>query len=62
MVKDIGIALGLAQDLKLDLPLSTTTQALWRKTQAGLDKGSSVSELVRALEQRTGVQITTQRS
>ncbi len=62
MVKDINIALGLAQGLKLELPLSTATLALWRATQAEIDKGSSVSELVRALEKRTGVQITTQQS
>jgi 3-hydroxyisobutyrate dehydrogenase-like beta-hydroxyacid dehydrogenase len=62
MVKDITIALRLAASLKLDLPLSQTTLALWRETQANMDKGSSVSELVRAVEQRTGVQLTTERS
>jgi 3-hydroxyisobutyrate dehydrogenase len=62
MVKDMRIALGLAQDQKLDLPLSSATFGLWRETQATIDKGSSVSELVRALEKRTGVNITTQRS
>jgi 3-hydroxyisobutyrate dehydrogenase len=60
MVKDINIALGLATGLKLDLPLSSTTLRLWLQTQATIEKGSSVSELVRALEQRTGVQLTTQ--
>jgi 3-hydroxyisobutyrate dehydrogenase len=60
MVKDIRIALGLAAGLKLDLPLSSTTLRLWLQTQATIEKGSSVSELVRALEQRTGVQLTTQ--
>jgi 3-hydroxyisobutyrate dehydrogenase len=60
MVKDINIALGLAAGLKLDLPLSSTTLRLWLQTQATIEKGSSVSELVRALEQRTGVQLTTQ--
>jgi 3-hydroxyisobutyrate dehydrogenase len=58
MVKDINIALGLAAGLKLDLPLSNTTRALWQETQASIDKGSSVSALVRALEQRTGVELT----
>jgi 3-hydroxyisobutyrate dehydrogenase-like beta-hydroxyacid dehydrogenase len=62
MVKDMNIALRLAEGLKLDLPLSSTTLTLWRETQANIDKGSSVSELVRALEQRTGVQLTSQRS
>lgn len=62
MVKDINIALRLAEGLKLNLPLSSTTLTLWRETQASIDKGSSVSELVRALEQRTGVQLTPQTS
>ncbi len=58
MVKDINIALGLAEELKLGLPLSETARTLWRATQARIAKGSSVSELVRSLEQQTGVAIT----
>ena len=57
MVKDINIALGLAEGLKLNLPLSESARTLWRETQGRVAKGSSVSELVRALEQRTGVAI-----
>jgi 3-hydroxyisobutyrate dehydrogenase len=60
MVKDINIALGLAEELKLNLPLSESARTLWRETQARVAKGGSVSELVRALEQRTGVAITSQ--
>ncbi|MEP7245216.1 MAG: NAD(P)-dependent oxidoreductase [Gammaproteobacteria bacterium] len=59
MVKDIGIALQLADELKLNLALSAKTQALWRETQKTIPKGSSVSELVRALETRTGIELTT---
>jgi 3-hydroxyisobutyrate dehydrogenase-like beta-hydroxyacid dehydrogenase len=58
MVKDINIALGLATELKLSLPLSETARTLWRTTQARIPKGSSVSELVRSLEQQTGVALT----
>ena len=58
MVKDIDIALRLAQDSKLELPLSIMAQALWRETQAAIPKGSSVSELVRALETKTGVELS----
>ncbi|HVY82734.1 MAG TPA: NAD(P)-dependent oxidoreductase [Steroidobacteraceae bacterium] len=58
MVKDINIALRLAAELKLNLPLSERAQALWRATQARIAKGSSVSELVRSLEQQTGVELT----
>jgi 3-hydroxyisobutyrate dehydrogenase len=57
MMKDINIALGLAADLKLSLPLSEASRALWLETQAQIAKGSSVSELVRALEKRTGITI-----
>jgi 3-hydroxyisobutyrate dehydrogenase-like beta-hydroxyacid dehydrogenase len=60
MVKDINIALGLAEALKLSLPLSQSARTLWRETQARVARGGSVSELVRALEQRTGVTITSQ--
>jgi 3-hydroxyisobutyrate dehydrogenase-like beta-hydroxyacid dehydrogenase len=58
MVKDIGIALRVAGDLELDLPLSATAQALWLQAQAGIPAGSSVSELVRTIEARTGVDLT----
>lgn len=55
MVKDIGIALQLACDAGLMLQISTDTQVLWRDIQSSIPKGSSVSELVRALEARSGV-------
>jgi 3-hydroxyisobutyrate dehydrogenase len=58
MVKDINIALRLAQDLKLELPLSIMAQALWQEFQMSIPKGSSVSELVRALEIKTGVELS----
>jgi 3-hydroxyisobutyrate dehydrogenase len=58
MVKDINIALNVAQGLALQLPLSARAQQLWQQTQTGLPKGSSVSELVRALEIQTGVALT----
>jgi 3-hydroxyisobutyrate dehydrogenase len=58
MVKDINIALNVANGLRLDVPLSAQAQMLWQETQAGLPKGSSVSELVRALEIRSGIELT----
>lgn len=57
MVKDIGIARQLTQTLNLDLPLSATAQTLWQAIQAQVPPGSSVSELVRALEHSSGVPI-----
>lgn len=58
MVKDINIALALAEELKLSLPLAEKARSLWRATQARISRGSSVSELVRSLEQQTGVPLT----
>jgi len=57
MVKDIGIALKVAHDLKLQPTLSEATQTLWRGIQSKLPKGSSLSELVRALESSSGVKL-----
>jgi 3-hydroxyisobutyrate dehydrogenase len=58
MVKDINIAVKLAKDLGLELPLSIMTQALWQETQTRIAPGSSVSELVRALETQTGIELS----
>jgi|SRR6185437_1067230 len=57
MLKDIDTARHLTEALHLELPLSATAQSLWRGIQAKIPKGSSVSELVRALENSTGVEI-----
>jgi 3-hydroxyisobutyrate dehydrogenase len=57
MVKDINIALQVAHDLNLHLGHSEATQTLWCAIQATLPKGSSLSELVRALESSTGVHL-----
>ena len=58
MVKDIDIALKVATDQDLELPLLTRTQALWHESQDGLERGASVSALVRTIEQKTGVDLT----
>lgn len=57
MVKDVGIALRIAEDLKLQPRLSAAAGKLWRAVQRKVPKGSSVSELVRTLEEDSGVQI-----
>lgn len=59
MVKDIGIAMHLADDLALSLPLCSQGRRLWDSANQHADGGSSVSELVRWVEQTTGVDITT---
>jgi len=58
MVKDIGIAMHLADDLALSLPLVSQGRRLWDKASQHADGGGSVSELVRWVEQTTGVDIT----
>lgn len=58
MVKDIGIAMHLADDLALSLPLCVQGQQLWDRANQHADDGSSVSQLVRWVEQTTGVEIT----
>jgi 3-hydroxyisobutyrate dehydrogenase-like beta-hydroxyacid dehydrogenase len=58
MVKDIDIALKIANDHNLEVPLSLANQALWQRTQREIPGGSSVSELVRALEKHWGVEIS----
>jgi 3-hydroxyisobutyrate dehydrogenase len=58
MVKDIDIALKIASDHGLETPLCLANQALWQRTQAEIPAGSSVSELVRAFEARSGVEIS----
>lgn len=58
MVKDIDIAMKIAQDHHLDVPLCLTNQGLWQRTQREIPGGASVSELVRALEKHWGVEIS----
>jgi 3-hydroxyisobutyrate dehydrogenase-like beta-hydroxyacid dehydrogenase len=58
MVKDIEIALKIAKDQHLEVPLSLANRELWLRTQREIPGGSSVSELVRALEKHWGVEIS----
>ena len=58
MLKDIGIALGLAQDAQLPMPLSGLGQQLWRAASRASGPGVSVSELARWVEQQAGVDVT----
>jgi 3-hydroxyisobutyrate dehydrogenase-like beta-hydroxyacid dehydrogenase len=58
MVKDINIAMELADRIGLPVPLSSSGRDLWEK--AGLQAGeeNSISEMVRWVEQNTGTEIT----
>jgi len=57
MLKDIGIALQLARDAGVRLPLCEAGQPLWQAADQARGAGVSVSELVRWVEQRAGVEI-----
>lgn len=57
MVKDVNIALRIAKGLQIDPKLAMAAAELWQEIQGKIPKGSSVSELVRALEQDSGVKI-----
>lgn len=59
MVKDIEIAMQLARDLHLALPLCSLNQQLWTQAREGEGADSSVSNLARWLEHTTGVEIST---
>jgi 3-hydroxyisobutyrate dehydrogenase len=58
MVKDIGIAMSLAGDASIPVPLCGAGQQLWRAAAQHAEKGSSISEMVRWVEDMTGVTIT----
>jgi 3-hydroxyisobutyrate dehydrogenase len=58
MVKDIDIALRLASDLRLSMPLSEANRELWHQAQREIPAGSSVSELVRRVEARSQVELS----
>ena len=55
MMKDITIARQIGDAAGLDLPLSAAARHLWAAIQAEQPADASLSELVRAMEQRTGV-------
>lgn len=57
MVKDIRIALGLADDEDIPMPLSKVGQELYQLAESQAGPGASVSELVRLVEKVTGVEI-----
>lgn len=58
MLKDIGIAMQLAGDLELQLPLSEEGHGLWQQADNYAGKGTSVSELARWVERMTDTEIS----
>jgi len=58
MVKDIGIAMRLAIDEFIPVPLCGLGQQLWRAAVRHADKGASISDMVKWVEHTTGITIT----
>lgn len=58
MVKDVGIAMGLAQAHGMPVPLSAVGQQLYRAAERAAGAGASVSEMVRWIEQLTGTELS----
>lgn len=58
MLKDIGIAMRLAGDQSIPVPLCGTGHQLWRAAAQHTQADSSISEMVRWLEDLTGITIT----
>ena len=57
MVKDLGIALGLADAGELDVPLSQALVSLWRDAADRLGPGRDHTEIARYSEQVAGVEL-----
>ena len=58
MLKDVGIALQLAQDSATPMPMAGLGQQLWRMADHAAGPGASVSELVRWVEGLSGTALT----
>ena len=57
MVKDIGIAMELASTKGLPLPLSALGHHLWKAARHLAEEDSSISDMVKWVEQMTGIEI-----
>ncbi len=58
MLKDMGIALRLAQGTATPMPVAGLGQQLWRMADHAAGAGASVSELVRWVEAQSGTELT----
>jgi len=57
-LKDIGIAMELANSKGLPLPLSALGHHLWKAAKHYAKDGASISEMARWVEHTTGIEIT----
>ena len=60
MIKDIGIAMGLAEEAHLPVPLSATGYHLWKAAGIHAGERASISDMVRWVESMTKTKITSQ--
>ena len=60
MVKDIGIAIDLADEAQLPVPLSAAGYHLWKAAGIHAGEGASISDMVRWVEYMTKTEITSQ--
>ena len=58
MLKDMGIAASLARETGVPAPVSGLAHQLWQAASRSAGPGASISELVRWVENLSGVQIT----
>jgi 3-hydroxyisobutyrate dehydrogenase len=58
MVKDVAIALDLARDEGLPVPLSALAQQLWRAAAIDAAAAASVSEMARWIERQASTPLT----
>lgn len=58
MLKDMGIAAALARETGASIPISGLGHQLWQAADRAAGPGASVSELVRWVENQSGVEIT----
>ncbi|MGV3571378.1 MAG: NAD(P)-dependent oxidoreductase [Ramlibacter sp.] len=58
MLKDMGIAIGLAAETDTPVPIWGLGQQLWRMADHAAGSGASVSELVRWVENQSGTELT----
>ncbi|HET7527841.1 MAG TPA: NAD(P)-dependent oxidoreductase [Burkholderiaceae bacterium] len=61
MLKDIGIALQVASEAGVAMPLCASGAPLWQAAERASGPGASISELVRWVEQQAGVEIAAPR-
>jgi 3-hydroxyisobutyrate dehydrogenase len=62
MAKDVNIALGVARETGVDVPVGAGVVARWAELAHQLDRGADHTEVVRVLEQAAGVELRTNAS